>query len=79
LIEKAAEKAKRMFEAGCAISEFGTRRRRSWKIQDMIVDTLKKTSELMNGRGKLTGTSNVIKWSPIAEGDWLMTFRSTSQ
>jgi nicotinic acid phosphoribosyltransferase len=58
LIEMAANKAKRMFEAGCAISEFGTRRRRSWKVQDLVVDTLKKTSQSMNS-GKLTGTSNV--------------------
>jgi nicotinic acid phosphoribosyltransferase len=53
LIEMAADKAKRMFEAGCAISEFGTRRRRSWKVQDLVVDILKKTSQSMNG------TSNV--------------------
>jgi nicotinate phosphoribosyltransferase len=57
--EKARTKAETMFNAGAAISEFGTRRRRSWKIQDMVVGILKKTSESMPGKGKLTGTSNV--------------------
>jgi nicotinate phosphoribosyltransferase len=52
-----------MFAAGCAVSEFGTRRRRSWKIQDIVVDTLKKTSEAIK-EGKLTGTSNVSHSPP---------------
>jgi nicotinate phosphoribosyltransferase len=59
--EKARAKAEKMLAVGAAISEFGTRRRRSYKIQDLVVDTLVKTTKAMPGQGKVTGTSNVCR------------------
>lgn len=53
------EKGKRLFEAGCVVSEFGTRRRASFHAQDIAVATLKEASESTQGVGRLAGTSNV--------------------
>ena len=41
-LEVAYEKAKTLLEANIQFSEFGTRRRRSFYIQDLVVDTLIK-------------------------------------
>ncbi len=57
--EAAYEKAKTYLEAGCVFSEFGTRRRRSYHIQDLVVQTLIRASNDFKGKGKLMGTSNV--------------------
>ena len=66
--EHAAEKARVLLEHGCAFAEFGTRRRRDFKTQDMVIRALKETFEtyktncLQEGKevkGLLTGTSNV--------------------
>ena len=59
-LEIAYEKAKTLLEANIQFSEFGTRRRRSFYIQDLVVDTLIKASRDLPGKGKVVGTSNVI-------------------
>lgn len=53
------EKGERLFNAGCVVSEFGTRRRASFEAQDIAVATLKEASDKCNGTGYLIGTSNV--------------------
>jgi nicotinate phosphoribosyltransferase len=60
--EKAYQKGKRLLEAGCTLSEFGTRRRRSYKAQDDVVAGLIRADkeEYAHARGgRLFGTSNV--------------------
>jgi nicotinate phosphoribosyltransferase len=51
-IEKINEKGKILEENNCALSEFGSRRRRSYEVQDLVIRELKKYKNL-------TGTSNV--------------------
>ncbi|KAI0081529.1 nicotinate phosphoribosyltransferase [Panus rudis PR-1116 ss-1] len=58
--ELAYEKGRQLLEAGCVFSEFGTRRRRSYYIQDLVVQTLLKVSkDHPDLPGKVMGTSNV--------------------
>jgi nicotinate phosphoribosyltransferase len=57
--ENASQKAQTLLRAGCSFSEFGTRRRRSFYIQDLVVATLKEESEKLRGQGNFVGTSNV--------------------
>lgn len=52
-------KARRLLEANCAFSEFGTRRRRSFHAQDVVVQALLDASKAIHGSGGLLGTSNV--------------------
>jgi len=52
-------KAKALLEAGCVFSEFGTRRRRSFEVQDLVVRALLRAENDLPGKGKVTGTSNV--------------------
>ena len=61
LVDIAYQKAKTLFEAGIQFSEFGTRRRRSYKIQDLVVGTLIRADNDHKGKGKLVGTSNVCR------------------
>lgn len=58
-VEIASEKAKALLTADCTFSEFGTRRRRSYHTQDVVVGALVATSATLPGQGKVTGTSNV--------------------
>ena len=49
-------------ENGCAFSEFGSRRRRDYHTQDLVLRGLckaKEEAEEKGWTGKLTGTSNV--------------------
>ncbi|KAI9462158.1 nicotinate phosphoribosyltransferase [Russula earlei] len=55
----AYEKGTTLLEAGCAFSEFGTRRRRSYHVHDLVVGQLVRAEQDRPGRGKLLGTSNV--------------------
>ncbi|KAH9925514.1 nicotinate phosphoribosyltransferase [Fomitopsis serialis] len=57
--EQAYAKAEDLVKAGCAFSEFGTRRRRSCRTQDTVIRGLVRASKEFPGPGKLTGTSNV--------------------
>lgn len=59
VLEAAYEKAKILLEQGCVFSEFGTRRRRSFYIQDLVVQTLLRTSKEIPSEGQFFGTSNV--------------------
>ena len=60
LSEAAYEKGKIYLESGCIISEFGTRRRRSYYTQDLVVKTLLQVAkDLPDAPGKVMGTSNV--------------------
>ncbi|SGY24063.1 BQ5605_C019g09008 [Microbotryum silenes-dioicae] len=61
--EQAKEKGRRLFLGGCLTSEFGTRRRRSFKAQEIIIRGLLAAHEEYasgEGRGKLSGTSNIF-------------------
>lgn len=53
------EKARRMIDAGCSFSDFGTRRRASFKAQDTAVRAMADCGRNHKGEGKFTGTSNV--------------------
>ncbi|KAJ2787867.1 nicotinate phosphoribosyltransferase [Coemansia interrupta] len=55
--EKIVAKGNRLIEAGCNFAEFGTRRRRDFKTQDIVMSGL--LSITSRGSGKLTGSSNV--------------------
>jgi len=59
----AFEKGKRLFQAGVALSEFGSRRRRSYDTQESVVRGLVCANEDFggdkSGGGSLVGTSNV--------------------
>ncbi|KAL2165316.1 hypothetical protein VTH06DRAFT_613 [Thermothelomyces fergusii] len=58
----AFNKGMRLLEAGCVISEFGTRRRRDYHTQALVFRGLTKASKEAAKRGlpgKLSGTSNV--------------------
>ena len=57
--DRAYEKGIKLLEAGCVISEYGTRRRRSYDTHDLIVGQLVRAQKDRPGRGKLSGTSNV--------------------
>ncbi|KAI0105963.1 nicotinate phosphoribosyltransferase [Daldinia grandis] len=60
--EKAHDKGMRLLEAGCVLSEFGTRRRRDYHTQALVFRGLVKASKEAQKRGfpgKLSGTSNV--------------------
>lgn len=52
-------KARRMIDAGCVFSDFGTRRRASFEAQDTAVRAMAECQRSMPGAGRFTGTSNV--------------------
>ncbi|KAJ2746504.1 nicotinate phosphoribosyltransferase [Coemansia sp. BCRC 34301] len=54
--ERIAAKGEKLAKAGCRFAEFGTRRRRSFMAQDIVVSEL---SRLKSGPGGVAGTSNV--------------------
>ncbi|KAJ6018189.1 Nicotinate phosphoribosyltransferase [Penicillium sp. IBT 35674x] len=81
--EKAYRKGSTLLEHGCVFSEFGTRRRRDYHTQDIVMKGLTRAAAdaKKNGRkGVLTGTSNVhfaMKYDVNAVGtvahEWYMT------
>lgn len=56
---RSAEKARRLIEAGCYFSDFGTRRRASFASQDTVVGTMAECGGHLPGSGRFVGTSNV--------------------
>ncbi|KAM6504411.1 nicotinate phosphoribosyltransferase [Amanita muscaria] len=54
----AFQKGKTILEAGCSFSEFGTRRRRSYTTQDIVMQGLMRASNVCK-TGTFNGTSNV--------------------
>ncbi|KAF2709475.1 nicotinate phosphoribosyltransferase [Pleomassaria siparia CBS 279.74] len=61
-VDKAHHKGVTLLEEGCIFSEFGTRRRRDYHTQDLVLQGLRRAQDeaTLNGwTGKLTGTSNV--------------------
>ncbi|KAG6374283.1 nicotinate phosphoribosyltransferase [Boletus reticuloceps] len=56
--EIASAKAQAWLQAGCIFSEFGTRRRRSFYTQDIVVATLKQEADKSSGPGVFFGTCN---------------------
>jgi nicotinate phosphoribosyltransferase len=60
--EKAAWKGHTLLQNGCVFSEFGTRRRRNYKTQDIVMAGLIRashTAKEKGWKGQFTGTSNV--------------------
>ena len=57
--KKSWEKAKKLIQAGCVFSDFGTRRRASFRSEDIVVKAMKECQEQIGGPGKFFGTSNV--------------------
>ena len=57
--ESAYGKGRALLEAGCTFSEFGTRRRRSYHTQDLVVRALAQAFRDAPGKGRFSGTSNV--------------------
>lgn len=56
---KSRDKARRLIEAGCTFSDFGTRRRASFRAQDTAIRAMKECDGEMEGPGRFVGTSNV--------------------
>lgn len=60
--ESAKQKGLRLFENGCIVSEFGSRRRRDYHTHDLVLRGLIQAQEEATEKGykgKLSGTSNV--------------------
>ncbi|EON62449.1 nicotinate phosphoribosyltransferase [Coniosporium apollinis CBS 100218] len=61
-IDKAKDKGTKLLQAGCIFSEFGSRRRRDYHTQDLVLHGLRQAQddgEHGGWPGKLSGTSNV--------------------
>ncbi|CAO3698893.1 unnamed protein product [Rhizopus stolonifer] len=67
-VEQAAQKTRTLLDHDCGFAEFGTRRRRDFKTQDLVVRTMHETFEEYKKecerdgkkyRGAFTGTSNM--------------------
>ena len=57
--DKTYKKAERLLSAGCKFSDFGTRRRASFKAEEVAVKAMKDCDEAHSWPGKFVGTSNV--------------------
>ncbi|KAL8646561.1 MAG: hypothetical protein Q9226_006807, partial [Calogaya cf. arnoldii] len=60
--DQAYRKGCRLIEHGCIFSEFGSRRRRDYHTQDLVIQGLKRAAadgQAQGWKGKLSGTSNV--------------------
>ncbi|KAF2621159.1 Nicotinate/Quinolinate PRTase C-terminal domain-like protein [Macroventuria anomochaeta] len=61
-VEKAYQKGSKLLEGGCIFLEFGTRRRRDYYTQDLVLQGLRRAADegkTSGWSGKLLGTSNV--------------------
>lgn len=80
--EKAYQKGCRLLREGCIFSEFGSRRRRDYHTQELVLDGLCKAQHDAEGKmwpGRLSGTSNVhfaMRYGLIPSGtiahEWFM-------
>ena len=57
-VELATRKVEELHAAQCNFSEFGTRRRRSFQAQEIVIKAIKDTGERLNSKF-VSGTSNV--------------------
>ncbi|MDE6538096.1 MAG: nicotinate phosphoribosyltransferase [Muribaculaceae bacterium] len=57
--DKASVKGKRLIEGGCVFSDFGTRRRASFRAQDIAIKAMTDIASTLEGPGRFIGTSNV--------------------
>ena len=57
--KKSYVKGERLIAAGCSFSDFGTRRRASFKAQDTVVRAMNDCCKASDGPGRFVGTSNV--------------------
>lgn len=57
--KRSYEKARRLIQSGCSFSDFGTRRRASFKAQDTAIRAMKDCFEMNERPGRFVGTSNV--------------------
>jgi nicotinate phosphoribosyltransferase len=66
--EAARRKAQVLLDAGCVFSEFGTRRRRSFHVQDLVMQAIIRASQEISSPGFVSGTSNVgtFNWVPFS-------------
>ena len=61
-VDRARDKGIQLLKAGCAFSEFGSRRRRDYHTHDLVLQGLRQAADDGNHNGwpgKLTGSSNV--------------------
>ena len=60
--ERAYDKGRKLLSHGCTFSEFGSRRRRDYHTQDLVLQGLRRAAadaQERSWKGKLSGTSNV--------------------
>ena len=56
---KSYDKGRRLLEAGCVFSEFGTRRRASFRAEETAIEAMKACQRSQPWPGRFVGTSNV--------------------
>ncbi len=57
--ERSIEKGNRLIEAGCLFGDMGTRRRASFRAQELLIGAMVESDKRHNGSGRFVGTSNI--------------------